>query len=126
MYILLFLSVNAISQPKGNIEIDPKVKNQILESKELLDFETAYKAYDFQNRNKNKFAMNLIKLKLKKEDTDKQINDYYYILRELNDNQKEKLVALKLKIRDIDPLISEELLYEIFQKLTLSISQNNK
>ena len=113
-----FISGQATNPNKGF----EKIATKILKSNEAFEYKTALKAYYLHKQ----ASVELIKrgaiLKLSKEQKEKELKDYHFILNELSDNLS---IKKKLITSDINEIysddISEEDLFRIWESVNKSI-----
>ena len=99
-----------------------KISAKILQSNKALEYKTALKAYHLHKQASVELIIRGAKLKLSKEQKEKELNDYHFILNELSDNLS---IKKKLITSDINEIYSDDIpeedLFRIWESVNKSI-----
>lgn len=108
LVIFILISFTAQGQKENDTIHTSLDKAILLESQQFLQYKTAYKAYALQRKNRHSFVLHLAKGDLTKKEITELVDNYHYILSELNDNKNEKALALKNKFPNLSDYVSQE------------------
>lgn len=119
----MFFSTFFMFGQSKNQTIDfEKISEKILKSNEALEYITALKAYYIYKQAGVELIKRGAKLQLSKEQKEKELNDYHFILNELNDNLS---IKKKLFTSDINEIYSDDIpdeaLFRIWESVNKSI-----